>query len=399
MQTLTAFEWLCVMVAESFDLDKKLFEERIQWVKDNLWDLPTLAKTVKQQKASLAIHSAIKTKKSNTWVMLDASCSGIQILSALTNCEVGARSTGLIGEVVGDAYTLTTQAMNKRLDGQIELARPIVKNAVMTAVYGSKATPKEIFANIHLGYETFVDACLDVAPRAFQLMPVLVNSYNPHQTQTWVLPDGFVCHIRATEKVEKRLYIEELNSTVTVGLEVEASKDYSVENAANITHSIDAHVVRNMFRRCNYNVEQVEQAKLLLELDDLADPSADKPTAQQQGLINLAYKTKFVDPVLLTCIDTRCIHLLDDWLKHKLLKLINTMLEHPSFQITTNHDAFGCLASNCNRMTFWYREILAELSESNLLNAVWQDLGQAGQFTNTGKCIADDIRKSIYAIC
>ena len=73
MQTLTAFEWLCVMVAESFDLDKKLFEERIQWVKDNLWALPTLAKTVKQQKASLAIHSAIKTKKSNTWVMLDAS--------------------------------------------------------------------------------------------------------------------------------------------------------------------------------------------------------------------------------------------------------------------------------------------------------------------------------------
>ena len=56
MQTLTAFEWLCVMVAESFDLDKKLFEERIQWVKDNLWDLPTLVKTVKQQKASLAVH-------------------------------------------------------------------------------------------------------------------------------------------------------------------------------------------------------------------------------------------------------------------------------------------------------------------------------------------------------
>ena len=398
MQTLTAFEWLCVMVAESFDLDKKLFEERIQWVKDNLWDLPKLAKTVKQQKASLAIHSAIKTKKSNTWVMLDASCSGIQILSALTNCEIGAYSTGLIGEVVGDAYTLTTQAMNKRLGGQIELPRPIVKNAVMTAVYGSKATPKEIFADIHLGYETFVDACLDVAPRAFQLMPVLINSYNPHQTQTWILPDGFVCHIRATEKIEKRLYIEELNSTVTVGLEVEASKDYSVENAANITHSIDALVVRNMFRRCNYNAEQIEQVKLLLELDDLAE-STDKPTAQQEGLINLAYKTRFVDPVLLTCIDTRCIHLLDDWLKHKLLKLINTMLEHPSFQITTNHDAFGCLASNCNRMTFWYREILAELSESNLLNAIWQDLGQAGQFTNTGRCIADDIRKSIYAIC
>lgn len=201
------------------------------------------------------------------------------------------------------------------------------------------------------------------------------------------------------EKIEKRLYIEELNSTVTVGLEVEASKDYSVENAANITHSTDALVVRNMFRRCNYNAEQVEQVKLLLELDDLANSSTDKPTVQQEGLINLAYKTRFVDPVLLTCIDTRCIHLINEWLKHKLLKLINTMLGHPSFQITTNHDAFGCLASNCNRMTFWYREILAELSESNLLNSIWQDLGQAGQFTNTGRCIADDIRKSIYAIC
>ena len=395
----TAFDWLLINVANAFKHDKILFEDRIKWAYERVWELPTLARTVDEQKAVLALHSAIRTGKSNCFVMLDASCSGIQILSALTNCSTGATHTGIgIPTVVGDAYTAVQNSMNKRLEGSLNLPRPIVKAAVMTAVYGSKKTPRETFQHISNGYECFQEATLEVAPSAFKLLPGLISTWKPFaEYHSWVLPDGFVCSIRATADVEERVYVEELNSTITVGLEVEMPKEYSVSNAANITHSIDALVLRNMARRCMYDTEHLTHVlDLLIKYRDV--PATNEPNHGKQNAIGRIQRSRFIDPSIYLLIEDKYdVLCFPQVLRNIFIERVSQILEYPSFQITCNHDAFGCLPVHCNRMSYWYKEILAELAESTILTDIWNQLGMTGSFTPATN-IAPLIRQSIYGI-
>lgn len=57
----------------------------------------------------------------------------MQIMSALTGCENGARATGLIDpDVRADAYTVVTAAMNTKPGITVQIPRKHAKNAVMT---------------------------------------------------------------------------------------------------------------------------------------------------------------------------------------------------------------------------------------------------------------------------
>lgn len=80
MKNYTAFEYLMIDLTESVGqgLDKKTFEQRIQWVRDNFKDLEKVQaeNPVKYVKDVLALRNAIKTGKTSKIVFLDATCSG-----------------------------------------------------------------------------------------------------------------------------------------------------------------------------------------------------------------------------------------------------------------------------------------------------------------------------------
>src|SRR5690606_8970668 len=116
METFTGWQYLLIDAANQFGLDKKLFGERIEWAEANLHQLESLADQAETQplyiKAVMAIRKAQQGIATGHLVGLDACCSGIQIMSAITGCEAGARATGLIDpNVRADAYTFTTQTM------------------------------------------------------------------------------------------------------------------------------------------------------------------------------------------------------------------------------------------------------------------------------------------------
>jgi DNA-directed RNA polymerase len=152
MKCFTGWEYLLIDVANQFGLDKKLFEERIQWATDHLNELEALADQAETKplyiKAVMAVRKAQQGIPTGHLVAFDGVCSGIQIMSALAGCIDGARATGMVDpNVRADAYTATTRAMEDILGGSVHVSRGDAKQALMTTLYGSKKTPKQIFGS------------------------------------------------------------------------------------------------------------------------------------------------------------------------------------------------------------------------------------------------------------
>ena len=138
MIRFTGFEYLLIDAANAFGLDKELFETRIQWVKDNMDTLESFADQADKKplfvKAVMAIRKAQAGIPTGHLVGFDSTCSGIQVMSALTGCKTGAEATGLVDpNKRADAYTACTKLMNEILGGEsITVPRKKAKTALMT---------------------------------------------------------------------------------------------------------------------------------------------------------------------------------------------------------------------------------------------------------------------------
>lgn len=137
MKTFSGFDYLLIDAANSFGLDKELFETRIQWGRDNLDTLESLTPQAESPllfaKAVMAIRKAQLKLPTGHLVAMDACCSGLQIMSAITGCISGARSTGLVDpNRRADAYTEQTARMQGILGGNFSVSRSDAKKALMT---------------------------------------------------------------------------------------------------------------------------------------------------------------------------------------------------------------------------------------------------------------------------
>lgn len=137
MNKYTGFEYLLIDCANHYGLDKLLFEDRIQWGREHLGQLESL--TGKAENAYLFMKTVAAIRKAQLrvstghLVALDACCSGMQIMSAVTGCISGARATGLVDpNRRADAYTEQTQRMQVILGDHFSVSRGDAKNALMT---------------------------------------------------------------------------------------------------------------------------------------------------------------------------------------------------------------------------------------------------------------------------
>ena len=141
MINYSGWQWLLIDAANQYGLDKKLFEERIEWAEAHLVSLETLADQAETKplyiKAVMAIRKAQAGIPTGHMVAVDGVCSGIQIMSALTGCTAGATATGLVNpNVRADAYTSVTNEMAIILGGAVAVSRGDAKRAVMTLQLG-----------------------------------------------------------------------------------------------------------------------------------------------------------------------------------------------------------------------------------------------------------------------
>lgn len=416
MEYFTGWQYLLIDVANQYGLDKELFQQRIQWATDHLHELEELADEADNKplylKAVQAIRKAQKGIATGHPVGLDATCSGIQIMSVLTGCVDGARATGLVDpNVRADAYTTTTDIMNRVLsqggNGKVTVPRKDAKQALMTSFYGSKKTPRDLFGKDTPELAAFYEAAFEVAPGPWDLLTTLLDSWQPYAlSHEWKMPDGFDARVKVMDKRELRIEVDELNhATFTYEFYENKGTKKGLSNAANVTHSVDAYVLRCMHRRCNYDPVIAKEASLMIEMElierSIGLEREDAIPAGKAGYYVEQYnRCGLADIVILPHLTEETIKQLSTAHLKGLANILHGMLAYQPFELITVHDEFKAHPNNLNHVRWQYKEILAEIAESSLLDDILSQIhGVDGHYDKLSDDLGDKIRGSNYALC
>ena len=414
MKNYSGWQWLLIDAANHFGLDKLTFENRIHWTKINLNHLE--AQDLYEQaeckplymKAVQAIRKAQQGIPTGHMVGVDGTCSGIQVMSVLTGCEAGASATGLVNpDVRADAYSACTEAMNVILGGGLVVSRAEAKDALMTTMYGSKAMPKKIFGEETAELNAFYQAAHSIAPGAWELLQDLLASWQAYALQhAWKLPDGFDARIKVMKKLDARIEVDELDhATFTYEFFENQGSKTGLANAANVVHSVDGYILRSMHRRCNYDREIAEQVAVWIEIEMLqrclgGSRTVSRPSGKAGYYVDQYERSSVPDIVIMPYLTPENLEQLSKQHLESLAGIVNGMLQYQPFELVTIHDEFRSHANNVNWVRYQYKEIMADLADSYLLDDLLSQIhGTPGIFNKLSSTLGDKIRQSNYALC
>ena len=183
---------------------------------------------------------------------IDATASGLQIMSALSGCKDTARVCNMINTGNReDVYQMIADKMNVRLNGKYGVTRKDVKKPCMTTFYNSLANPKQTFNKPQL--KAFYATLDGLMPGAMEVMETINEFWDyDGDIHMWTLPDGHVARVPVTEMSDVRIEVDELDHrTFTYRYDKQQPSENYRSLVANIVHSVDGYVAREMVRRCH----------------------------------------------------------------------------------------------------------------------------------------------------
>ena len=169
---------------------------------------------------------------------------------------------------------------------------------------------------------------------------------------------------------------------------------------------VDAYVLREMHRRCNYDLETIQHAKRLLENEYFSPNGRSKQVGHQTGNAKFDYyveqfkRSTLASAVIFPYLTEETVASLSDDHLVKLHNMAINMLEYKPFPLVTVHDEFKSHANNVNWVRWNYKEILADIADSNVLDDLLTQIhGFPGSFPKLSFNLGDLIRNSSYALC
>jgi hypothetical protein len=366
-QTFTPFEYLLIDVANNFGLDKALYATRIQWTKDNLDNLEEHVVDADSPnmywKSVDAVRCAQAGIPTGHLVGFDSAASGIQLMSVTARCNVGMFNTGVINDenaiAAPDVYKKCTAIMNRN-----DYVRKAVKGALMTYFYGSELQPKVVFGE-GADLELFMQASKLVAPEAFDLRNILINLWQANTlAHKWNMPDRGVVFKRVWKAVDYKVQEPLLGSSFTFRTNVNMGKKKGVSLAADVIHSLDAYLLRELNRRCNFDVIQLNQALDIINLVEAAN--GELVVTDRENIVSLVE----VEYLTLENVSDYTFNQLA-----QLKEIIIQSLNFGSFELVCIHDEFKCHANHMNKLRKHYNIILCELYYSNIMSDIVEEIG------------------------
>lgn len=401
MQMLKPIDWLKVEAANAFgeDLDKQDWDHRIAWF-DSMTLEQRNAATEKAEEPAL-YYAAITAHRQaemglqvHSGVSLDACSSGLQILSVLVRCPHSAKLCGVIDiGTRADAYTLIYEEMRNRVDESADIKRADLKQAIMTSLYSSKAVPRQVFGRGEL-LNTFYQTMLDMAPGAWELNESLQGLWQPYElSHDWVLPDNYHVHVQVKDQEIHRVNF--MGKPYEIAVNVNKGTKNGLSISPNIIHSIDAMIVREITRRCQYNENNIKAIRQII-LSGIAGKEVETDDDKMVRRLWNQYKISgFLSARILDHITTRNFGLIDD--PKRIAILIQTMPKR-SFPVIPVHDCFRVHPNYANDLRVQYNQILSEIAGSDLLAFIAsQIMGRIVPAKKLGN-IASQIIRSNYAL-
>jgi hypothetical protein len=392
-------EYVKIDIANCYGLDKKTFEQRIAWV-DSIKDLRKLVPKAENPVGFLAAVNALEDAKngvpSGHLVELDAAASGISILGILAGCHTTSKNTGTIGQKRMDFYGECTKTMNTLLQDVVEIDRADAKAATMTSYYGSKAKPKEIFGEDTDELWAFYMAQETIAPGACIMMKELLNSWQPYALEhRHTLPDGFNSIIPVLQKCKVKVEVDELqHACINYIYEENVGSEKGLAVAANCVQAIDALIVRELVRRCNYDYTQLQLIAAILEQ---ANTIKSNPITKQR-IEQLAIDHVFISLRGVEFITLENVLEFSLGYRRELYHLIEEVLSKPRFDVICIHDAFKCHPKYMNYLRETYMIILAELADSTIGQQIIREVRNDPTYVleKLSDTLGDEIMKAQY---
>lgn len=260
-QRFTPYEYMLIALANAKGMDKALWDDRLAWAdtfvsKHSFKEQLAFAKEEDDVEERLMLAKAINAhnniingKPTGFMCNFDATASGIQVMSAITGCFKSASKVNLVDNGKrNDLYLDTANEMNSNHGTNVD--RGTLKDPIMTTFYGSMAQPIKVFGKGTPELKAFIETMKTGLAGAYGLLMDLQSLQDPDATAyKWTLPDGHTAYVPVMEKVDKKVEVAELNkATFTFRTLVNQAKDFDLSMAANVVHSIDAYVVRELFR-------------------------------------------------------------------------------------------------------------------------------------------------------
>lgn len=412
MQYFTPKQYLEIDIANSWGLDKESWATRLGWFNDNRTQLESdgleeIQKMAHQAEEPaqfyagvLAYRDMLAGKPIGYLCGLDATASGIQLLSVLSGCPQSAGTCNLVNHGQrADAYTLMHQYMDRLLNNNSPYDRKSIKAAGMTHFYGSRQEPKKAFGEDTPELEAFYRTINDLLPGAdilnHDLLALWQSDAYAHE---WTLPDGYDVKIKVMVKVEQPVRF--LGGDYTVIEKVNQPKESGLSMGANIVHSLDAMVVREMVRRCSYDWEQLHA--VIQAIQD-CQPGRGTSTLREKDLellrvLECADVSGFMSSVVIEYVDEHNIGHLSPSQLNELTALVNSMPDSP-FHLVCIHDCFKFHANYGNDVRQQYINILAQLADSEALSFIAsQVVGKHVPVTKISNNLANHILRSEYAL-
>lgn len=320
--------WLKVHIANCFGFDKKKFKERAAWT-DQHWehllhgatdpsnsdvyrannDAPLMAVAAVRELAAAYASGNPETFESGIIVHMDATCSGLQHLSAMLRDPVGGRYVNLVpgGDEKADIYARVAHLAMMQIERDAEgghtcgmlwqalgVSRKLAKGPVMTYVYG--ATLRSVADGIgdfldEQGYSAkdtgvpFMKMCMylakllfkaieDTVPAAAALMRWLKDVVRHHdrtQPVVFTTPHGLRVHHDYPDEEQTRVRVRSCGvEYVVMYQQLETSKTTRMQNAIapNFVHAMDA---------CHLSMTTQRMAELDLDMAVIHDSFGTHP--------------------------------------------------------------------------------------------------------------------------
>lgn len=403
MQKFTGKQYLMIDIANSFGLDKLTWNERLAWFKqheDHLEEMLPQAEDPAMYYAGVQAWNNTKDGLPTGYpISLDATSSGLQILAALT----GDRKAAQLCNVVDtgkreDAYTNVFEIMVDRLMGRLgehigDIKRDDCKRAIMTSLYGSVAVPKEVFGE-GVQLRIFYEVMAEVAPAAWELNEAFLSMWKSDAlSHDWVLPDNFHVRVKVMAQVKEVVHFmnEPYDTFHMVNQPIEGGRSLG----ANCIHSIDGMIVREMTRRCDYNVDRILEIMGFLDAEIDGDVRNNADTHMVQVLWQHYQESGYLSARILDHLQAHNVSLVD---RSVIWELIESLPEKP-FKIIVVHDCFRVLPNYGNDLRKQYNRQLMLIAKSNLLQYLLSQI--IGRHLNIGKLdpnLWKDILTANYAL-
>jgi len=289
--TLEAEEWLSFQVATTYGKDKDTFDDRHQWVQENLVLITRVAQDpignlsdwegVEEPWQFMAAcheyyHCCIKCDKHYTGLMVavDATCSGLQILAGLAKDQSTAELVNVCpADKPQDAYKAVANESKKYLPKRMHswMTRKTTKRTVMTIPYnatkdssrkyirealreqGFEPTTEELTEVVNAVYKS-MDAIVPGPMHVMRWIKTHVGNYirNGAAYVEWTTPSGFVVNQVRNKKDVERMELQLLGRTqlsVGVGEGKPCPAKHRSSTAPNLIHSLDASILHCSFQQ------------------------------------------------------------------------------------------------------------------------------------------------------